>query len=117
MIATTRKEMKQSFETLTNQLSTTSNAEVKEFMSNLSTMVEHLSSKVSTIEGHLASIEETTIKRLRQCEELCNSSTMARNDDQEQMTLSLQKLTVSNKIAGACDVERKKDVDSDFVIL
>jgi hypothetical protein len=97
--AGTNQENKQmmsqsSFETLMSQL-TTSNAEVTKCVSNLSTIVEHLSSKVSAIEGH----QETTMK--------------------EQMKRSLQQTltskdhsTVSN-LSGAdtLNVERKKDVE------
>ena len=106
------EEMKQSFEALTSQL-TLSNAEVVMCVSNLSTIVGHLSSKVSKIEGHLDSNEDG------QCEELCDTS--ARNQ-QERITQSLQRTVCSDGTASnfnavdAFDVE-KKDTAEDFEII
>ena len=91
---------------MTNQI-TSSNAKVAECVSNLSTIVGHLSLKVSNIEGHLDSNED------RRCEELCD--TMAGNHKNQ----SLQKMrissygTASNENADVFDDEKKKDTDDE----
>jgi hypothetical protein len=106
------KEMNQSFEALTRQL-TMSNAEVVKCVSNLSTIVGHLSSKVSHIEGRLDSKEDG------QCAELCDTSARTQ---QERITQSLQRTvcsdgTASNDNTGAFDGEKKKDTVEDFEIV
>ena len=103
MIATNLKKMNQLFEKLTDQF-ISSNAEIKESMSNLSTRTFELE---GVYRYNFASNEEASPIKRRQCEEVCNS-TMTRNDQDQ----------VPNEMAvRAFDVERKKDADGDFVIL
>ena len=91
-----KQMMSQSLESLMSQL-TSSNTEVTKCVSNLSTIVEHLSSKVSAIEGHLDSNQETSsrmrIDRQRRCEELCD--TIARNQKEQMINRSLQQALTS----------------------
>ena len=61
--------MQQCFEELTRQLTMMSNAEVVKCVSNLSTIVAHLSLKVSTIEARSDSNGHG------RCEELCDTVT------------------------------------------